>query len=117
MGMPARVPVTAGSIRGLKYFELLGPILDRLHPDGTARDRAGNRELFFDQYASLILLYYFTPIITSLRGIREASMLENVRTSWAFGPPPWDRSARRPASSIRISCGPSSANWPGKPSP
>ena len=45
----------------------------------TARDRAGNRSLFFDKYASLLLLYFFNPIVTSLLGIQQASTLDKVQ--------------------------------------
>ena len=64
---------------GLKYFKVLKPFVEKLHSVGSERDRAGNRKLFFDQYASLILLYYFNPIVTSLRGIQQASKLKKVQ--------------------------------------
>lgn len=66
-------------IQGLKYFKLLNNVLTRLRDVGTARDRAGNREFFFDQYASLLLVYFFNPALTSLRGIQRASQLEKVQ--------------------------------------
>jgi hypothetical protein len=34
---------------------MIAPLLARLHDDATARDKAGNRRLFFDQYAALLL--------------------------------------------------------------
>jgi hypothetical protein len=37
-------------IVGLKYFDRLMPLLERLHEVGAQRDRAGNRQLFFDHY-------------------------------------------------------------------
>lgn len=86
MAREPRTPVAEGDIRGLKYFKILNPILDRIHSDGTGRDRAGNRQLFFDQYASLILLYYFTPVITGLRGIQQASQLEKVQEKLGIKP-------------------------------
>ncbi len=43
-------------IVGLKYFDRLMPLLERLHDVGTQRDRAGNRQLFLDQYCAYILL-------------------------------------------------------------
>lgn len=64
---------------GFKYFKKLLPLLDRLHHAGTQRDRAGNRQLHFDQYTALILLYFFNPILTSLRGIQQASALQKVQ--------------------------------------
>lgn len=55
-------------LHGFKHFKLLLPVLGKLHRDACRRDRAGNRILHFDQYAALILLYLFNPIVTSLRG-------------------------------------------------
>jgi len=66
-------------ITGLKYFDQLAPLLARLHDDGCARDRAGNRQLHFDQYTLLILLYLFNPVVTSLRGLQQASELAKVQ--------------------------------------
>jgi DDE family transposase len=53
--------------------------LDRLHEDACERDRAHNRKLHFDQYVALLLLYFFNPIVTSLRGIVQASELKKVQ--------------------------------------
>jgi hypothetical protein len=66
-------------LEGFKYLELLEPFLERLCGVGTERDRAGNRDLYFDQYTALILLYFFSPIVTSLRGIQQASELKKVQ--------------------------------------
>jgi Transposase DDE domain len=66
-------------VKGLKYFTLLKPLLEGLHECGTQRDIAGNRILHFDQYCSLVLLYYFNPIVDSLRGIQQASQLGKVQ--------------------------------------
>ena len=63
----------------LKYFDKLSPMLQRLHDDGCQRDTAGNRELHYDQYCMLILLYLFNPIVTSLLGIQQASELKKVQ--------------------------------------
>lgn len=66
-------------VTGLKYFDQLAPLLERLHDVGTARDKAGNRQLFMDQYCMLILLFLFNPIVDSLRGIQQASELAKVQ--------------------------------------
>jgi hypothetical protein len=68
-----RPEVTEADIQGLKYFDKLAPLLQRLHDDGCERDQAGNRNLHFDQYCMLILLYLFCPLVTSLRGVLQAS--------------------------------------------
>jgi hypothetical protein len=56
-------------LQGFKYLERVGPLLSRLRNSGHARDRAGNRELHFDRYAALLLLYFFNPALTSLRAL------------------------------------------------
>lgn len=66
-------------LQGVKYLQRLGPLLTDLHAAGTARDRAGNRNLFYDQYALLLLLYFFNPTITSLRGLQRTTDLAKVR--------------------------------------
>ena len=66
-------------IEGLEYFDTLVPLLARLRDFGTRRDRAGNRQLFYDQYVGLLLLYFFSPAITSLRALQQASTLEAVQ--------------------------------------
>jgi hypothetical protein len=63
----------------LKYFKRLQPLFARLHDVGTDNDHAANRQLHFDHYASLILLYFFNPCITSLRAIQQASDLDKVQ--------------------------------------
>jgi Transposase DDE domain len=73
-------PVPA--VCGGKYLRLVGTLLEALHEVGTARDRAGNRQLFYDQYATLLLLYFFTPTVTSLRGIQQLSELAKVQQRW-----------------------------------
>ncbi len=69
----------AKDLTGLKYFDLLAPLVKRLHDDGCERDRAGNRTLYYDSYCMLMLLYLFNPIVTSLRGIQQASELQKVQ--------------------------------------
>jgi Transposase DDE domain len=66
-------------VQGLKYFERLAPLLERLHDVGCQRDKAGNRTLHYDQYCLLILLYYFNPIVDSMRGLSQASELRKVQ--------------------------------------
>jgi hypothetical protein len=69
-------------IQGFKYVRLVGHLLQRLHGAATERDRAGNRELFYDQYATLLLLYFFTPTVTSLRGLQQLTTLAYVQHRW-----------------------------------
>lgn len=78
-GRKPKPAVSAKDLQGFKYFEMITPLLERLHADGTADDKAGNRKLFFDQYAALMLLYFFNPILTSFNGLRQASELDKVQ--------------------------------------
>jgi hypothetical protein len=66
-------------LQGFKYFDLLDGLLQRLRPAATQRDIAGNRQLFFDQYTALMILYYFNPTVTTLRGLRQFTTLEKVQ--------------------------------------
>jgi hypothetical protein len=86
MTMPHRAPIAARGLQGFKYFRLLGPLLAHLHAAGTERDRAGNRQLFYDQYATLLLLYFFNPIVTSLRGLQQTTTLAAVRQRFDVRP-------------------------------
>ena len=54
-------------------------MLESLHNAGCQRDLAGNRKLHMDQYMSLLLLYMFNPICTSLRAVQQASELQKVQ--------------------------------------
>jgi len=66
-------------IVGLKYFDQLLPLFKRLHDDGCQRDKAGNRELHYDQYCLMVLVFLFNPICSSLRALQQASELKNVQ--------------------------------------
>ena len=74
-----RAEIQEKDIAGLKYFDKLLPLLERLHEVGCERDKAGNRTLHFDQYCSLLLLFFFNPVVQSLRGIQQASELGKVQ--------------------------------------
>lgn len=71
--------VQSKDISGLKYFDMLAPLLRRFHEDECQRDKANQRELHYDQHCLLILLYMFNPTVTSLRAIQQASELRKVQ--------------------------------------
>jgi hypothetical protein len=79
MGPQRKDAIEEKDLHGFKHFKLLMPVLEKLHHDGCRRDKAGNRVLHFDQYAALILLYFFNPVVTSLRGIQQTSELQKVQ--------------------------------------
>ncbi len=74
-----RQDVREKDVTGLKYFDKLVPLLERLHDVGCERDTAGNRTLHYDQYCMLVLLYLFNPVVSSLRAIQQASELKKVQ--------------------------------------
>jgi hypothetical protein len=78
-GKKRRKPLTAGDVKGLKYFDQLAPLLQRLHNVGCERDKAGNRDLHYDQLCLFLLLGLFNPVVDGLRGLQQASELEKVQ--------------------------------------
>jgi hypothetical protein len=85
MARPRSLPPQPEQLQGFKYFALLRPLLERLHRHACARDRAGNRRLHYDQYAALLLFYFFNPTLTSLRGLQQASALGKVQRELGCG--------------------------------
>ena len=80
-----RAPIREEDVQGLKYFRKLWPLFERLHEVGCGRDKAGNRELFMDQYCGLVLLFMFNPCLRSLRALQQASELQNVQRKLRCG--------------------------------
>lgn len=78
-GRSRKRSIRSKDIQGLKYFRVLRPLLQRLHQIGTVRDRAHNRQLHMDHYCLLVLLWLYSPIIDSLRGLQQASQLKKVQ--------------------------------------
>jgi hypothetical protein len=79
MAKRRRADIRDKDLHGLKYFRLVGPLLESLQGDATLRDKAGNRQLFFDQYTGLLLLSFFSPVVTGLRALQQASGLAKVQ--------------------------------------
>lgn len=74
-----RKAIRSRDIQGLKYLDLLLPLLEDLHTVGCQRDKAGNRKLHYDQYCLLVLLYLFNPVLRSLRSLQQATQLKKVQ--------------------------------------
>src|SRR3954469_19885418 len=109
MARDSRGGVKAKDLQGFGYLNQLQPLLQRLHDSG--RDKSGNRELFFDQYVSLLLLYFFNPILTSLNGLQQATRLAKVQELIGGGRFLSVRSAP-PSTHLTLPCSKaSSANW------
>lgn len=85
MASEDRSVIQEEDIQGLKYFRKLWPMFERLHDVGCARDKAGNRQLFMDQYCGLVLLFMFNPCVRSLRALQQASAFRNVQRKLGCG--------------------------------
>jgi hypothetical protein len=74
-GPKKKPPIREEDIQGFKYLDAFFKTLTRLH---DVKDHQ-NRKLHYDQYLAMMLLYFFTPVLTSLRGIQQATTLEKVQ--------------------------------------
>ena len=79
MPKKAKTKIRSGDVQGLKYLKVLRPLLLSLHEVGTKRDSAGNRKLHMDHYCMNVLLWLYSPLLTSLRAVQQASQLDKVR--------------------------------------
>ena len=84
-GPKAKPAIEPSDIQGLKYFDKLKPSLARLHEVGAERDTANNRDLHMDQYCLLVLMWMFSPILTSMQALQQASELDKVQKKLGVG--------------------------------
>ncbi len=61
--------VTPSQIQGVKFLRNILKLLRPLHE----HEDCPNRQLHYDEYAAFILVYFFTPALTSLRGLQAIS--------------------------------------------
>lgn len=71
--------LTVNDLRGFKQLRRVAGLLSFLHDAGCDRDKANNRELHFDDYVLLILLYLFNPLIDSMRTLQQVAALPEVQ--------------------------------------
>ena len=67
--------INTNTLQGFKYLKNFLPLLERYHEIGNLK----NRKLYFDQYLTMIILYFFNPVLTSLRGIQQATTIEAIQ--------------------------------------
>jgi hypothetical protein len=77
--------IKSSDLKGMKDLRAIAKLLDRLHEVGTKRDKAKNRDLHMDQYCLLVLMWIYNPILTSMRGLQEASNLKEVQKRLGVG--------------------------------
>src|SRR2546423_1470911 len=85
MAKAGHKPIDPRQLGHLKKLRELLPMLAELRDSGCERDRAGNRELHFDQYVTLVLLYLFNPLIDSMRVLQEAAAVDKVAEQLGVG--------------------------------
>jgi hypothetical protein len=73
-------PITFERLQGIKQLRRVAGLLSTLHRSGCDRDKAGNRELHFDDYVLLILLYFLNPMIDSMRMLQKVSELPELQS-------------------------------------
>jgi hypothetical protein len=112
MSKPRANQLRDSDIVGLKSFDRLTPLLERLHDIGAQRDRAGNRQLFFDPYYAYILLFLFNPSLTRCAASSRPVNSKKYRRSSAAPAPRSVRSRKPSKSSIPNPSSKSPANWP-----
>ena len=66
-------------LQGQRLVQPLLKLITRLHDVGAERDHAGNRKLFYDQYITLLLMYFCNPALESLRALQQATGWEKTR--------------------------------------
>ena len=74
----ARKPLTDKDILCLGHLQRTFVLLDALHDVGCGRDKAHNRELFFDDYCKLVLVHVWNPLIESIHDLQQVVGLPKV---------------------------------------
>jgi hypothetical protein len=74
----AKDPIDPRRLTHLKKLRHLLPLLWSLRDSGCGRDAAGNRDLHFDRYVTLVLLYLFNPMIDSVRTLQRATAVDKL---------------------------------------
>jgi hypothetical protein len=65
-------PLKARGLRGAKYLRNILRLLKRLRP----HEDCPNRRLHYDEYTAYLLLYFFNPVLTSMRALQQASDID-----------------------------------------
>jgi hypothetical protein len=74
-GRSPKPEIREDQIVGCQWITRIMRLLASLHdhcPDPK-------RKLHYDEYCAWVLIYFFTPILTSMRGLRQASDIESLR--------------------------------------
>jgi hypothetical protein len=75
MARRAKTPINERDIQGHDALRAFHSLLEPLAQIPVH----GNRRFTMQQYVSLLLSYFFNPVLTSLRGLQQATGLDNVQ--------------------------------------
>ena len=67
--------VVPSDLHGFKFLKRMRRMMAALRPCATHR----NRLLHYDEYATMVLLYFFSPAIESLRDLQQTSGFDKVK--------------------------------------
>jgi IS4 transposase len=73
-GRKKRPPLKPNQMQGAKYLRNILDLLASLR----AHCDCPNRTLHFDEYVAYTLLYFFTPVVTSMRGLQQVSTFDVI---------------------------------------
>src|SRR4051794_38720008 len=71
---PAKPEIKPHDVRGVKFITQIMALLAPLHEH---RDDP-KRTLHYDQFCAYLLLYFFTPVVDSMRGLQQVSGFEKI---------------------------------------
>jgi len=74
-GRKAKKPLQANDVQGGKYVAQILDLLRPLH----AHCEDPKRRLHYDEFCSWLLLYFFTPVLDSMRGLQQASDIATIK--------------------------------------
>jgi hypothetical protein len=78
---PAADPLANLRMPAKKLMQPIAAALERIHHAGTQRDAARNRQLFCDQYLTLLIFYFLNPTLTSLRALQKATNWDKTQNA------------------------------------
>jgi hypothetical protein len=80
-GRKKKPKITPDQIRGARYLRSILDLLGSLHDHRNDPKRT----LHYDEYVAYLLLYFFTPVLDSMRGLQQASNFDVLKRKLNLG--------------------------------
>jgi len=74
-GRKPKPKITSGDVQGSRLLAQIMTVLAPLH-DHCCEPK---RKLHYDEFCAWLLIYFFTPVLDSMRGLQQASDIESLR--------------------------------------